>query len=237
MDRFLPNIGSLRAVADRLDKLGLDYAFVGGSIVSFLLDNPGLSPVRATDDVDVILEVLATLRYSVVEEKLRALQFDHDMTPGAPMCRWKLGTLTVDIMPTDGAHLGLNTRWFCEALETAAPRDIGGTPLRLISPVAFLATKYVAFCDRGGADYYGSHDLEDFITVVDGRANIVAEIDSASKPLRKFLVEAIRFLQKADAFNDALAGHLPPDGASQKRLPMLRAKLLAIEKLATTSPK
>jgi hypothetical protein len=33
-----PNIGSLRAIVDRLDRLGLDYAFAGGSIVSFLLD-------------------------------------------------------------------------------------------------------------------------------------------------------------------------------------------------------
>jgi hypothetical protein len=28
-------------------------------------------------------------------------------------------------------------------------------------------------------DYYGSHDLEDFITVIDGRAEIVAEVDRA----------------------------------------------------------
>ncbi|WP_277510987.1 hypothetical protein [Ereboglobus sp. PH5-5] len=52
------NLGALRAIADRLEKLGLDYAFVGGSIVGFLLDNPDLSGVRPTDDVDVILEVV-----------------------------------------------------------------------------------------------------------------------------------------------------------------------------------
>jgi len=165
MNKPTPNIVSLRAVAERLDKLGLEYAFVGGAVVSFLLDNPALSPVRATDDVDVILEVVASLRYSTVEEKLRALDFEHDMTPGAPMCRWKLGILTVDIMPTEGSHIGLNTKFFKEALATAAPRAIGGTPLRLIAPVAFLATKYMAFHDRGDADYYGSHDLEDFISL------------------------------------------------------------------------
>jgi hypothetical protein len=37
----LPNLGALRAVADRLDRLGLSYAFVGGSIVNLLLDEPG----------------------------------------------------------------------------------------------------------------------------------------------------------------------------------------------------
>jgi hypothetical protein len=35
----LPNLASMRAVADRLDSLGLDYAFVGGSIVNLLLDH------------------------------------------------------------------------------------------------------------------------------------------------------------------------------------------------------
>ena len=50
-----PNLGAMRAVADRLDNLGLDYAFLGGSIVNLLLDDPALSPARPTDDVDVIL--------------------------------------------------------------------------------------------------------------------------------------------------------------------------------------
>lgn len=34
----LPNIGAMRAVADKLDGLGLEYAFVGG----FTLSNPDL---------------------------------------------------------------------------------------------------------------------------------------------------------------------------------------------------
>jgi hypothetical protein len=46
----LPNIGALRAVADRLDGLGMAYAFVGGSIVSLLLDDPRLSPCCLTID-------------------------------------------------------------------------------------------------------------------------------------------------------------------------------------------
>ncbi len=225
------NPGSLRAVAGRLDQMGMDYVFVGGSIVGFLLDHPSMSPVRATDDVDVILEVVASFRYSSVEEKLRKLDFEHDTTEGVPMCRWKLGTLTVDIMPTDGAHLGLNTIWFQEALESSSLQDIGGQPLRLVSPVAFLATKYAAFCDRGNSDYYGSSDLEDFITVVDGRANIVTEIDSAPSSLRQFVIESIQSLQKKPAFRDALPGHLPSDEANQRRLPGLHKKLLAIEKL------
>lgn len=79
-----PNIGALRAVAERLDNLGLHYAFVGGSIVNLLLDDPGFLPARPTDDVDVILEVVTSERYSDLEARLRILGFDHDMRPGAP---------------------------------------------------------------------------------------------------------------------------------------------------------
>jgi predicted nucleotidyltransferase len=228
----LPNLGALRAVADRLDALGLTYAFVGGSIVNLLLDDPGFAPARPTDDVDVIIEVVAGHRYSEVEVRLRELGFDHDMRAGAPRCRWVLGSLTVDIMPTDGAHLGLNTAWFPEALATASEQEIAHTRLKLVSPVGFLATKYVAFIDRGDGDYYGSHDLEDFITVVDGRDNIVAEVNQAPAKLRHFLVAAVQALRTAPAFDEALPGHLPPDEASQRRLPGLRAKLSAIAKLS-----
>lgn len=224
----LPNLTALRAVADRLDSLGLDYAFVGGSVVNLLLDHPDLSPTRPTDDFDVILEAVTACRYSDVEAKLRELGFDHDMREGAPRCRWVLGNLTVDIMPTEGAFLGLNTAWFAEALATASERAFGHVRLKLISPVAFLATKYTAFLDRGDGDYYASHDLEDLITVIDGREAIAAEIAAAPEALRAYIIDAVRTLLAAPTFNESLPGHLPGDEASQHRLPALRRKLHAI---------
>ncbi len=226
-----PNLGALRAVADRLDSLGLDYAFVGGSIVNLLLDNPGFSPARPTDDLDVILETVTAQRYSDVEAKLRSLGFNHDMREKAPKCRWVLGNLTVDIMPTEGGFLGLNTTWFAEALATATEREFGHIRLKLISPVAFLATKHIAFSDRGGSDYYASHDLEDFVTVIDGRARIVTDVDQAPAELRAYVIGAVRSLIAIPQFDEALPGQIPPDEASQQRLPALRRKLQAIAAL------
>jgi hypothetical protein len=226
------NLGALRAVADRLDGLGLDYAFLGGAVVALLLDNPELWPVRPTDDVDVILEVATTHRYSDVEARLRGLGFQHDMREGAPKCRWVLGSLTVDIMPTDGAHLGLNTAWFKEALETAEVREFANNRFKIVSPVAFLATKHVAFIDRGRGDYRGSHDLEDFITVIDGRAKIVGEIKNASERIRDYVIEAVCQLIQEPSFNEAIPGHLEGDWASQQRLPSIREKLRGIATLA-----
>ncbi|HLP78699.1 MAG TPA: hypothetical protein VK327_17475 [Candidatus Paceibacterota bacterium] len=221
----------LALVAEKLDRLGFNYAFIGGAIVGFLLDDVELSPVRPTDDLDIILEVLAARRYSDIEQKLRDAGFTHDTRQGAPICRWMLHGLTIDIMPTEGGFLGLNTNWFKEALASATIRRIDRFSLKIISPVAFIATKLAAFADRGKGDYFGSHDIEDLITVVDGRAAIVDEIASAPAVLRRFIVSAFQTVFQSDDFHEALAGYLPSDEANQKRLPRLREKLTLISAL------
>lgn len=224
----VPNIGALRAVADRLDQLGLRYAFVGGSIVNLLLDDPGFAPARPTDDVDVILGVVTDERYSNVETRLRRLGFNHDTREEAPKSRWVLGSLTVDIMPTKESGLGLNLAWLKEALATATEQEFAHTRLKLISPVAFLATKYTAFLDRGAGDYQSSKDLEDFVAVVDGREGIVVDVQQAPSGLRQYIITAVRELLANPAFDEALSWHLPSDQSSQQRLPKLRAKLRGI---------
>ena len=181
--------------------------------------------------MDVILEVVTTERYSDLEARIRRLGFEHDMREGAPLCRWMLGRLTVDIMPTEGAALGLNTAWFKEALATATEQEFAHTRLKLVSPVGFLATKYVAFLDRGAGDYYASHDPEDFVTVIDGRANIAADVDQAPAELRHYVIVAVQSLISKQELDEALPGQIPPDSASQQRLPLLRRKLAAIAAL------
>jgi hypothetical protein len=73
--------------------------------------------------------------------------------------------------------------------------------------------------------------MEDFITVIDGRENIVAEVNAAPAELRRYVIESIRGLVSNAAFDEALPGHLPPDLASQQRLPNLRRKLREIAAL------
>src|SRR5690606_36270626 len=148
------SIGALRSVSDRLNAVRLSYAFTGGAVVNLLLDYPDLSPVRPTDDVDVIVELASEERYSSIETKLRESGFQHDMSEGAPKCRWRLGLLVVDIMPTRGEGIGLNTKWFDEVLSEAQLIEYAGTKLRVVSPVGLLVLKYLTFCERGEDDYY-----------------------------------------------------------------------------------
>lgn len=63
-----------------------------------------------------------------------------------------------------------------------------------------------------------SRDLEDIVTVIDGRAEAVQEVHRASPDLRKYLSQGFRDLLSSRDFLQALPGHLLPDAASQQRL-------------------
>ena len=67
--------------------------------------------------------------------------------------------------------------------------------------------------------------------MIDGREGIVADVDQAPAELRAYVIGAVRSLVATRQFDEALPGQIPPDQASQQRLPALRRKLQAIEAL------
>ena len=75
---------------------------------------------------------------------------------------------------------------------------------------------------------YASHDLEDLITVIDGREKIVEEVAAADPALCAYVTKAMAALVASEDFMEALPGHLPADAASQRRLAGLRRKLTGI---------
>jgi hypothetical protein len=85
--------------------------------------------------------------------------------------------------------------------------------IRLVAPVYFCASKLEAYAGRGKNDFHASRDLEDLIAVVDGRAELVGEIQVAASDVRSYLAKEIKKLISIREFNDALPGHLPPDPA------------------------
>jgi len=76
-----------------------------------------------------------------------------------------------------------------------------------------------------------SHDLEDAISVVDGRMDIVEEIKSSPDSIKQFLSEQFKYLLKDRKFEEALPGYLPPDSAGQGRFDLLMDKLNKVSKL------
>ena len=63
-----------------------------------------------------------------------------------------------------------------------------GLALRHLDAPHFLATKFEAFNNRGGRDVYASHDLEDIITVIDGRAELADELAQTTPSVRTHVV-------------------------------------------------
>ena len=228
------DLNALAAVSRRLAPLGVNFAFAGGAVVGFLLDNPRLPFPRQTDDVDAIAEVVTRIQYTALEARLRdEAGFHHDTSEGAPMCRWIVDGLKVDIMPMRDPTGHFSDRWFEYALQTAAPQTLRDVTVRTISATCFIATKLVAFDDRGRGDFFASHDLEDIVTVVDGRKSLCDELAAEREDLRLYVAGCIKDLLDQPAFVDALPGHLPPDSASQARLPLLIQRLRDMAALHT----
>ena len=101
----------------------------------------------------------------------------------------------------------------------------------MVSAPYLLATKPAAFEDRGDEDILLSRDMEDIVAVLDGRPEIVQEVHSSGKRLRRHLANRFASLLQKQRFNDALPGYLPPDESSQKRLPKLLERIKAISEI------
>ncbi len=225
------DLEALKSVAAQLDKLERPYAFTGGIVVGFLLDHPELIDLRPTDDVDAITSVTSYAQQALLEEDLRNLRFVHDTSEGAPSCRFIFEGIKVDVMPAKDEIGQFNNPWFESALRSASPRCLRDVTVTTVDAPHFIATKITAFLNRSKGDLY-SHDLEDIISVVDGRSRLVEEMKQAPAFLRHFVVNHIGVWMENEAFRDSLPGHLPGDAASQGRLPTLIESLRNIAGLA-----
>ena len=205
--------------------------FVGGCITGLLLSDPAAAPVRPTLDVDAIVAVASYAEFTALENHLRDLGFHQPHAEGAPICRWLSGGLILDLMPTDASILGFSNLWYGPAMENAHRTRIGEYEIRLITAPYFLATKLEAFHGRGKNDFRMSHDLEDIVTVVDGRPEIIDEVHLAAADLRRYLSREFRSLLSNRDFREALPGQLLPDAASQQRLGLVvkRMQQLVVE--------
>jgi predicted nucleotidyltransferase len=222
-----PNVVMMELVATHLgERLREELVFVGGAVTGLLITDSGQPAIRPTDDVDLIVQAAVRADYALVEKALRKRGFVHDIRADAPICRWRVDAVTVDVMPTLKEILGFSNRWYPLALATAQKTLLpSGTTIRLVTAPAFVVTKFEAFADRGRSDYLFSHDLGDLISVLDGRDELIDECRAQGEELKDYLRSRVRALLVAPAFLDALPGHLPGDAASQARLPDLLDKL------------
>jgi hypothetical protein len=225
-----PNIRLLKEAAKLLRPVLGELVFVGGCTTGLLISDEGAGDVRPTVDVDAITEITSYADYTVFSERLRTLGFTH--SEGAPTCRWLYGETQLDVMPLNEDILGFSNRWYESAHRFALDYELEtDLHIRVVTPPYFCATKIEAFRGRGNGDYLSSHDLEDLITVVDGRSELVKELQAAPGDVRSYVAEAIGQMLRTDEFTDALPGYLLGDAASQSRINIVLERLTEISKL------
>lgn len=229
MIRGDPNVQLVELVAAALGDLREELVLVGGCAASLLVEAPTAMPPRATWDVDLIATVTALKEYHALEARFAARGFARDVSRDAPVCRWTLGAVKVDLMPTDESVLGFSNRWYAWAAASATRVELpGGARINLISAPAFIATKLEAFRTRGRGDLLVSHDFEDIINVVEGRPTIVDEVESARPDLREYLVGAVSAIVKGSDLADTLPGLVAQDELHGQRVAIVWERLAAI---------
>jgi predicted nucleotidyltransferase len=214
-----PNLETLLLAVQQLGALVDEMVFLGGSATGLLITDPAASPIRVTKDVDAIVQVVSHADYYKFSDKLRSQGFKEDVSEGAPICRWIAENVILDVMPTDTRILGFGNKWYIPAMENSVVFQLSDTrQIRIVSAPYFLITKLEAFDGRGDGDYQMSHDMEDIIAVLDGRPEIINEINQVDRALSSELSKRFRTLLLDSRFVDSVSGHLPPDDASQARV-------------------
>lgn len=198
---FNLQIEMLSQVAIALGDIVNDVVFVGGCVTGLLVKDPfTLEHVRFTDDVDLIVNIITHADWNQLQSKLRNRGFKENMEDTV-VCRMRLGGLKVDIMPIEEKILGFTNQWYKGALKTSMlyklPDNIS---VNIISSVYYVATKIEAFVGRGNNDLLASHDIEDVITVFDGRVQIIDEIKQAEDNVRRYITTKLRELLELDNF-------------------------------------
>ena len=214
-----PNLPLLQDAADKLAPFLEEIVFVGGVTLGLLINDRAAAPIRGTTDVDVIAEIITYADYIAFSDRLRQAHFTEDTSL---TCRWHNASLTLDVLALNKEVLGFTNIWYEPALRHASTLTLpSGQIIRVITAPFFLGTKMEAFRGRGKMDFQASHDLEDFVAVIEGRDTLLQEIAASPVSLRNYLAEAARTLLAESRFLDVLPGFV----LDSERVPLIEKRL------------
>lgn len=208
----------LAIVGVKLSTLPRRVVFIGGATTELFITDPAAAAVRSTIDVDVIVDVESRVEYmTTLRDELLEVGARVDTSDDAPTCRWILDGVRIDVMRSREDVLGFTNRWYQATLEQAREHPLrDGTVVLVATGPLFLATRIEAFRGRGAGDYFASKDMEDIMTLLDGRPEIVEEVAAAEPGLRTFVRDAFAEWLKRRDFADVIAGHLLDPGGEER---------------------
>ncbi len=145
-----PNLRLLEEAAKKLAPFLGEIVFIGGVTLGLLITDKAAAPIRSTDDVDVIAEIVTYADYIAFSMRLRKAEFTEDTSEEPLTCRWFHGKLKLDVLALSKEVLGYTNIWYESALNHAISFVLpSGQSIRVITAPYFLATKMEAFRGRG----------------------------------------------------------------------------------------
>lgn len=218
----------LEVAAEMLGPVLDEVVFVGGATVHLWLNEAGAPPARATEDVDVICEVVTRVEYYRLGERLRGRGLEE--AAGEPvLCRWRSAEprLVLDVMPTDPGILGFANPWYELTISSAVTVALdSGAEIRAATPVMLVATKLCAWKGRGGGDLLRSLDVHDVATLIDGRPELIDEVRAAPSSVRDYIEAELTELRAEPYFDYAVEGATASYGRlGAERAGIVRARL------------
>jgi hypothetical protein len=218
--QYPKSIEMIRLVAQALGDLNERAVYVGGATLPFYLPEQYWSQARATEDVDVVMQVVGRAKNWAQGEALRKKGFLHDMSEGAPTCRWIFKGIRVDVMSADGSVFGSTNKWYQEGIAHSLTA-IESPTVRIFNLPYFIGTKLEAFKGRGDRDFQSSKDMEDIISVLEvaDAQKFDTGLSSSAPELKAYLKKELSALSKTSSFLDALPGAVfnrqqPEEGAT-----------------------
>ncbi len=220
-------LARLTQVVDIIGDLANEFVFLGGSVTPLLVTNPGAADARNTKDIDAIVQVTKRSSFHQVEERLASMNFHLDPQEDV-MCRYKNGDLILDVMPSDPKVLLFGNSWYGLAFESPLTYELPNQKsISIINAPLFICTKFVAFKDRGAAD---QKDLEDIVALVDGRFELLRELEGSSAEVRSWISMCAQELLASD-FPQKIDWFLPQDVASGSRAKLVIERFAEMTKL------
>lgn len=199
----------IKAVHNALGPLRNKVVFVGGATVSLYADRLA-EEARPTDDVDILIELLAYKDYAAVEEQLRKLGFVNDQDSGV-ICRYTVQGVTVDVMATGENVLGFANKWYAGGYKNALSYIIDEEySVKIFTAPYLIASKLEAFKSPARKDNNNgiySSDFEDIVFVLENRFSVWDELQNTSAEIRAYLKNEFRRLLQNPLFEEWIGAH------------------------------
>ena len=201
------NLEDIRKIAAALGAMNKRVVYVGGATVSLYVNDPAADDVRPTKDVDISLAIASLAELEVIRETLIRIGFKQSPDDEV-ICRFRYDDIKVDVMSTKAVGWAPANPWFASGFAQKETVEIEDQKIQILPLPYFLASKFVAFNDRGAKDPRTSPDLEDIVYILDNRTDIVEALAKTPEDVRPYLANQLERIQNDRVLQEAVIGNL-----------------------------